>query len=113
MELKDFFLELVKQDNIEFTMRGAEITAEDVFSTRGLLPAFAKRADKICNLIFGYGIGASFKKIDASTLGEEVVINDSVPKFLQLHCFFHVVQELIDSSNDGRGRISVDELLYE
>lgn len=113
MEIKDFCLAWADKKELEFIRRGVSTTKEDVFSHRGLMPAIAKRADKICMLVFGYGIGASFKKFEASTLGEEVTFSDSAPKIIQLHCFYYVISEMMITSVDDRGRVVVDELLYE
>ena len=113
MELKGFFIKLSEKESLTFKMKGRDITAEDVFSSRGLMPAIAKRADKICRLIFGYGVGVSFKKYEASTLGEEVSFDSGLPNVLVLHLFYYVVSELLQKSQDSSGNIVVDELLYE
>lgn len=113
LNFKDFFLEWAKQEGVLFTMKGSSITASDVFSTRGLMPAIAKRADKTCQLVFGHGLGVSFKKYDASTLGEEVHFSDSEPFIIQLYCLFYAVDDLVRSSSNNTNVVSVDELLYE
>jgi len=113
MELKEFFIKWAKLEDLSFKMKDRDITAEDVFSSRGLMPAIAKRADKICRLIFDYGVGVSFKKYESSTLGEEVKFDSKLPEALVLHIFFYVVNELLQKSKDKNGNLVVDELLYE
>lgn len=113
MEIKEFCMAWAKKDKIEFIRKNVSVTSEDVFSHRGLMPAIAKRADKICTLVFGYGLGVKYKKYEASTLGEEVIFVDGAPKIVQLHCVLYVLDQLFTSSRDDLGRLVVDELLYD
>lgn len=113
MDVKEFCMAWLKYSEVKFLLRGGEVTGEDVFSSRGLMPALAKRADKIHSLIYGVGIGASYKKYEASMLGEEVEFDDSVSKSILLHIFLYVIDQLVITSSDDKGRVVVDELLYE
>lgn len=112
-DLKDFFMEWSKQEGLKFTLKGSSFTSSDVFSSRGLMPAIAKRADKTCQLVFGKGLGVSFKKYEASTLGEEVIFSDETPFIIQLHCMFYTVDELVKTTINSSKVVVIDELLYE
>lgn len=113
MDIKEFCLEWAKKDNLKFKLRNGEITSEDVFSSRGLMPSIAKRVDQTAKLVFGYSIGVKFKKCEASTLGEEVEFIDGIPKVILFHCFHYVIDQIIASNKDLGGNIVVDELLYD
>jgi len=51
---------LAKTMGAKFYLSDKTITHEEVFSVEGLLPAIARRADQLCSLCLGYGIGISF-----------------------------------------------------
>ena len=41
----------------KFTLNDNFISLDEVFSDTGLLPALSRRADQLCSLCLGYGIG--------------------------------------------------------
>ncbi len=97
---------------VNFTLDGAPIKLEDVFSLTGLLPAIARRADQISTLCVGYGIGISFDEADKSTLGVQVIFDNVTPSALRFMCIVDVVIDIINFSED-KETVSLDELLYD
>lgn len=97
--------------NINYTLRGNNITADEVFSPQGLLPAMAKRADQIASLCFGYGIGIDLPKQEKTTTGFTITIREDSPPFILVLCIFDVLQEII--KNSSKKKTALDELLYE
>jgi intracellular multiplication protein IcmS len=95
-----------------FTLHDKPIIYEEVFSDTGLLPAIAKRADQLCSLCLGYGIGVSFQDADKTTLGVKVQFDDVTPDVLRLLCICDVLSEIIKASA-SRDRVSLDELMYD
>lgn len=103
---------LTKEKNIKFTFGGKPITYEDVFSETGLLPAIAHRADRLCSLCLGYGIGASFTEVERSVLGTRVQFDDVTPNALRLLFIYDVVMEIVNGSS-AQDQVALDELMYD
>ncbi len=96
-----------------FVLNDQPISYEDVFKDDGLLPAIARRADQLCALCLGYGIGVSFDEAEGSKLGVRVSFQENAaPNFLRLLCLTDVIIELIQSGPEG-SRTPLDELLYD
>lgn len=102
---------IAKKMNAHFIFNGQPMSYNQVFSERGVLPAMAKRADQLCSLCMGYGIGASFSDDEEATLGYRVTFDDETPHLLRLMCLTDVVVELVQSSYSGA--TTLDELMYE
>jgi intracellular multiplication protein IcmS len=98
--------------NIDFTLRGSNITYEEVFSPVGLLPAMAKRADQIASLCFGYGIGVDLPKQEKTTAGYTLTIRENAPPFIIALCVFDVLEEIIKNASNKQ-KVALDDLLYE
>lgn len=115
MELKRLTNILVthsRTQNWGFTLRGNPITPEEIFSSNGLLPAMAKRADQIATLCFGYGIGVDLPKQEKTTLGYTVTLRPSATAFVLVLCIFDVLEEIAKNASK-KNKIAMDELLYE
>jgi intracellular multiplication protein IcmS len=112
MELTKYFCKLASTMNVSFVLYGKSISYEEVFADTGLLPAIAQRADKLCSVCLGYGIGIKFVEVDKSILGVRVQFDEKTPDVLRLMCIYDVILELIQSM-PGQEQISLDELLYD
>jgi len=97
---------------VRFTYNGKTLSHEEVFSVAGLLPALAKRADQLCSLCLGYGIGVTFDDAEKSTLGTEAKFDEATPTVLRLMCLTDVLHELIKASAN-KELVSLDELMYD
>lgn len=98
--------------NAKFTLNDNFISLDEVFSDTGLLPALARRADQLCSLCLGYGIGASFEEAEKSLLGVKVIFDEVTPNVLRFLCITDVLSELIQSSSTD-GKTALDELMYD
>jgi intracellular multiplication protein IcmS len=96
----------------KFTLNDNFVSLEEVFSDTGLLPALSRRADQLCSLCLGYGIGASFEEAEKSLLGVKVIFDEVTPDVLRYMCLTDVLFELIQSSTSD-GKTSLDELMYD
>ncbi len=94
-----------------FTLKGRQISLEELFSVTGLLPGLAKSADQVASLCFGYGIGVSFEDEEQSLLGKRALFDEFTPDTLRIFCIMDALFELI-KGNDKSGIVSCDELLY-
>jgi intracellular multiplication protein IcmS len=95
-----------------YSLSNKPITTQDVFSTMGLLPAIARRADQLCSLCFGYGIGVSFEESEESQLGVKVIFDEMTPNGLRYLCILDVIYELL-RAKDENGVTALDELMYD
>jgi intracellular multiplication protein IcmS len=103
---------LAKALNVKFTLRNVPINYEEVFSETGLLPAITKRADQLCSLCLGYGIGAIFPEAEKSQLGVKVQFDEITPNILRFLCITDVLNELIKAA-PSKDSVPLDELLYD
>lgn len=97
---------------VRFSLNGRPMTVEEVFSPTGLLPGIARRADQLCSLCLGYGIGVTFEEVEGSVLGVKVIFDEITPNVLRLLCLTDVVNEL--SQSTARGDMTpLDQLMYD
>jgi len=112
LELSGQLTALCTELKVHFTYNGKSISYAEIFESTGLLPALSKRADQLCSLCLGYGIGATFEDTDKSMLGTEVKFDEATPPILRLMCLTDVLHELIKVS-PNKELISLDELMYD
>jgi len=112
MDMQTHCIALANALNAKFTIRGNPVEYSRVFSDVGLLPGIARRADRICSLCFGYGIGVKFEDEERSMLGVKVIFDDITPVILRLLCIADVLSEIIQTSTK-KGLTSLDELIYD
>lgn len=98
--------------NAKFYLNDRFVTYEEVFSATGLLPAIARRADQLCSLCLGYGLGATFDEAENALLGTRVVFDEVTPNSLRLLCITDVLNELIQGG-PSKDHTPLDELMYD
>ncbi len=81
MELKVALSKIAEALGASFTLHNKPIANDEVFSELGLLPALARRADQLCSLCLGYGIGVSFDEADKAILGSRSLLMRSPPRY--------------------------------
>ena len=72
--------------NVKLYLNDRFVSFEEVFSDTGLLPAFSKRADQLCSLCLGYGLGATYDEAEGALLGIRVIFDEVTPNVLRLLC---------------------------
>lgn len=112
MELIKQLTNIATSLNVRFTFNGKPLTSEEVFSVNGLLPGIARRADQLCSLCLGYGIGVSFEDAEKAPLGVEVKFDEVTPPVLRLLCITDVLMELVKASS-SKEVVALDELMYD
>ena len=98
--------------NAKFYLNDRFVSFEEVFSLTGLLPGIAKRADQLCSLCLGYGLGATYEEAENALLGISVIFDEVTPNSLRLLCMIDVVNELIQGG-PSRDYTPLDELMYD
>lgn len=98
--------------NAKFYLNDRFVSYEEVFSVTGLLPALAKRADQLCSLCLGYGIGVTFDEAEGTLLGTRAIFDEVTPNVLRLLCITDVISELIQGG-PSRDYTPLDELMYD
>lgn len=96
----------------KFYLNDRFVSFEEVFSPTGLLPAIARRADQLCSLCLGYGLGLSFDEAADALLGTRVIFDEVTPNVLRLLCMTDVLNELIQGG-PNRDYTPLDELMYD
>ena len=98
--------------NAKFYLNDRFVSFDEVFADTGLLPAIARRADQLCSLCLGYGLGVSFDEAENAMLGTRVIFDEVTPNVLRLLCMTDVVNELIQGG-PSRDYTPLDELMYD
>lgn len=98
--------------NAKFYLNDRFVSIEEVFSIKGLLPGIAKRADQLCSLCLGYGLGASYEEAEGALLGISVIFDEVTPNSLRLLCMTDVLNELIQGG-PSKDYTPLDELMYD
>jgi intracellular multiplication protein IcmS len=96
----------------KFYLNSGFLSYDEVFAYTGLLPALARRADQLCSLCMGYGLGVSFIDAEEGLLGSRVIFDEVTPNVLRLLCLTDVLSELIQGG-PSRDYTPLDELLYD
>src|SRR5580658_7595639 len=112
MDLQKELCAIARALNANFTLNDRVISYEEVFADTGLLPAIARRADQLCSLCLGYGIGISFNEADKALLNVRVTFDEVTPNTLRFMCMTDVLCELIQSSKSST-QTPLDELMYD
>lgn len=95
-----------------YSLNGRPMTMDEVFALNGLLPGIARRADQLCSLCLGYGIGVTFEEEEGAVLGVKVVFDDITPHVLRVLCMVDVLNELMRGTPKG-DMTAMDQLLYD
>ena len=98
--------------NAKFYLNDRFVSFDEVFSDTGLLPAIARRADQLCSLCLGYGLGITFDEAENALLGTRVIFDSVTPSVLRLLCLTDVINELIQGG-PSRDYTPLDELMYD
>lgn len=112
MDFSKSLAQIAGSMNAKFYLNDRFVSFEEVFSPTGLLPAIARRADQLCSLCLGYGLGLSFDEADNALLGTRVVFDEVTPNVLRLLCITDVLNELIQGG-PSRDYTPLDELMYD
>lgn len=112
MDIAEQLKKVARAMNVNFSLKGRPLTLDEVFSATGLLPGIARRADQLCSLCLGYGIGVTFEENKEALLGTKVSFDEITPDILRLLCMTDVLHEL--SLSTGRGQLTaLDQLMYD
>jgi intracellular multiplication protein IcmS len=98
--------------NANFTMKQRPISDTEVFSPTGLLPAITRRADQLCNLCLGYGLGVTFEEADKSMLGVKTTFDEVTPNVLRYLFITDIICELMHTG-PSLSVTPLDELMYD
>jgi intracellular multiplication protein IcmS len=112
MEINKQLVSIAQTMMVGFTLNGKPISSIEVFSDTGLLPALSRRADQLCMLCFGYGLGVSFEETEKAVVGVRVIFDEATPNSLRLMCITDVLFELKQASQVPNV-IVLDELMYD
>lgn len=111
-DISKCMISIVAGMNAKFYLNDRFVSFEEVFADTGLLPAITKRADQLCSLCLGYGLGATYDETEGALLGIRVVYDEVTPNVLRLLCMTDVVNELIQGG-PSRDYTPLDELMYD
>lgn len=111
-DLTNNLCRLAETTNAKFTFCGKPISYAEVFSETGLLPSMAQRADRLCSLCMGYGVGMTFVETEKSLLGVKVQFDDITPDVIRLVYLYDVILEIVKMA-PSQDQVALDELMYD
>ncbi|KTC98992.1 protein IcmS [Legionella geestiana] len=111
-DIRQCMSEIAATMNAKFYLNDRFLTYEEVFADTGMLPGIARRADQLCSLCLGYGLGVTFEETEGAMLGTRVVFDEVTPTALRLLCMTDVMSELIQGG-PSRDYTPLDELMYD
>jgi intracellular multiplication protein IcmS len=112
MDMSELMSKVARSMGARFSLNGRPMTMEEVFAPAGLLPGIARRADQLCSLCLGYGIGVTFEETTGAILGVSVAFDDVTPNVLRVLCMMDVLYELIQPTPRGE-MTTLDQLMYD
>ncbi len=112
MDMTEQCCRMARTIGARYILNGRPMTVEEVFAPTGLLPAISRRADQLCSLCLGYGIGITFEEAEGSVLGVKVIFDDITPNVLRMLCILDVIKELSQSTAKG-DMTALDQLMYD
>jgi intracellular multiplication protein IcmS len=112
LDISNRMIKVAREMGVQFTLNGRPMTMDEVFSTSGVLPGMARRADQLCSLCLGYGIGVTFEEVEGTPLGVKVIFDDITPNVLRLFCLTDVLSELVKGTPRGEP-VPLDQLTYD
>lgn len=112
MDISAVITKIARNMGLRFSLNNRPMTAEEVFAPTGLLPGISRRADQLCSLCLGYGIGITFEEAEGSILGVKVIFDDITPNVLRLMYITDVLHELTQSTPRGE-MAPLDQLMYD
>lgn len=112
MDMSAIMCKVARTMGARFSLNGRPMTIEEVFAPTALLPAIARRADQLCSLCLGYGIGVTFEETEGATVGVKVIFDDITPNVLRLLCMTDVLHELVMPTLRGE-MTALDQLMYD
>jgi intracellular multiplication protein IcmS len=101
---------VMRSMGISFILKGKPLPYSEAFSEQGMLPAIARRADQLCSLCMGYGIGVTFEDAANTVTGSRVTFDTIAPDVLRYLCIVDVLAELAKAATDAHAT-ALDELL--
>lgn len=104
--------DLMAEKEVEFVFNGKPISYDAVFAETGLLPGIARRADRLCSLCLGYGIGVTFTEAEKSITGAKVQFDEVTPNMLRLMCIYDVLLDIITMAPSPK-QVVLDDLMYD
>ena len=100
------------QLNAKFYLNSRFLQYDEVFSETGLLPGFAKRAEQLCQLCLGYGLGVTYEDAEGAMLGTRVIFDEVTPNSIRLLCITDIISEFI-YGGPSKDYTPLDELMYD
>lgn len=104
--------EVMTHLGFSFTLKGQPLPYTEVFASSGMMPPIAKRADQLCALCLGYGIGVKFKPDKTTKTGSSVEFDEQTPDVLRELCLIDTIIE-VSKAATNKHAIRLDELLYD
>lgn len=112
LDISEQMIKAARLLNGRYSLNGRPLTMEEVFSTSGVLPGIARRADQLSSLCLGYGIGVTFEEAEGTPLGIKAIFDDITPNVLRLMCMVDVLNELMKGTPRGE-TTALDQLMYD
>lgn len=106
LDIPQILHDLTAKHDRKYTYQEKEITLEQVFAYDGCLPVLVRRANTLCDFLFGEQLNVSLQSDSDALSGEKVIINNEQHTFMFIMIIHDTLEELIVSAGSGDIAIS-------
>ena len=101
LEVEKIFTALAQKRKKNFIYQGKEVPIEEVFTARGALPLIMRRANLLCDFLFGEPLYISYRDDPEALTGERIEISEKQNAFVLVMLLYDVLEELAVTAADG------------
>jgi len=101
LDIPKILYHLTEKHDRKFSYQGNDVTLETVCAYDGCLPVLVRRANTLCDFLFGTQLNISFQSDSKAISGERLEINESQHTFMFIMLIHDTLEELIVSAGDG------------
>jgi hypothetical protein len=101
LDVEKILINLAEKHDKKYIFQGNELPPAKIFALNGALPVFIKRANTLCDFLFGKQLDVSMKDDPDGLTGERVVVNEGQHAFVLVMLLYDVLEEMVVNAGDG------------
>ena len=106
LDIPKILHDLTEKQDRKFTYQDNEVSLQQVCAYDGCLPVLVRRANTLCDFLFGSQLNVSFHSDAEALSGERVEVNEAQHTFMFIMLIHDTIEELIVSTGSGDVAIS-------
>lgn len=102
LDISDILVRLASLRDKEFVYQGKALTLDETFSFSGGMPVLVKRANLLCDFLFGESLKVSYQDDHTALMGEKLVVHPEQDTFVLIMLVFDVIEEIFVTAGDAK-----------